>query len=83
MFDHPSQRQSYRSRPHRSSAAVSLLLAASVPAVIWAVSNPLPTALVIAAVTVVVRGVRALRARAAARSTASSPPVATGRTDGP
>jgi hypothetical protein len=79
MFDHTPPRQPYRSRPHTCSVTGSLLLAAGVPAVLWAISNPVVTALVVVAVIVVVRAVRALGARVAARSAASPPAVAAGQ----
>jgi len=83
MFDHTPQRQPYRSRPHTCNAAVSLLLAAGVPAVVWAISYPLSAVLVAVVVAAVVRGVRALRMRVADQSSASSSAVAARQTDGP
>lgn len=85
MFDHTQQPPStpYRPRPHTCSVVGSLLLAASVPAVIRAISYPLSTAVVVAAAAAVVRGVRTLRARVADRPTTATPSAAAaGRTDG-
>ena len=85
MFDHPqlSPSKTHGSRPHAYNVAVSLSLAASVPAVIWAVSYPLSTVLVVVAATVVVLGVRTHRARAADQPPpTASPAVAVGQSDG-
>lgn len=54
----------------------SLLLAAAVPALCWAVSHPLVTALFALAVTVLVAVGRTFRSRVTGRS-ASGPPVDT------
>lgn len=54
----------------------SVLLAAAVPAVIWAISYPLATALfVVAVTTVAAAGVRALRAWLGRRSATNQPAV--------
>jgi hypothetical protein len=60
MFDH-TQSETYRPHPHTHSVTGSALLAAAVPAVCWAISYPLTTALFV----VVVAGVRTLRSRVA------------------
>lgn len=65
-----STAHTYRPRPLTFRGLVaSLLLAAAVPAVIWAVSYPLSATLVVAVSLVVVAGVRALRARLVDRPT--------------
>ena len=64
MFDH-TQSETYRPHPHTYSVTGSALLAAAVPAVCWAISYPLTTALFVVAVAGVVAGVRTFRSRAA------------------
>jgi len=61
MFDH-TQSETYRPHPHTYSVTGSALLAAAVPAVCWAISYPLTTALFVVGV---VASVRTLRSRAA------------------
>lgn len=83
MFDTQSPPTSHRSRPHTCSATGSLLLAASVPATIRAISHPLSTVAAVAAAVALVLAVRTLRARPAARSTTDPAAVAARRADGP
>jgi Flp pilus assembly protein TadB len=78
MFDHTRQRQPHRSRPHTCNATVSVLLAVVVPAVIWAVSHPLATALVAVAAMAAALGVRTLRARIVDRSVVTPSALASG-----
>lgn len=78
MFDHTRQRQPHRSRPHTCNATASVLLAVVVPAVIWAVSYPLATALVAVAAMAAVLGVRTLRARIVDRPAATPSTLAGG-----
>jgi hypothetical protein len=75
MFDHSRPRsEPYRPRPHTYSVIGSVLLAAAVPAAIWAGSYPLVTALFTVVVAALAAVGRALRGRVAGRS-ASGPPV--------
>jgi len=77
MFDPSRPRnKTYRSRSHTCSVTGSLLLAAAVPALCWAVSHPLVTALFALAVAALVAVGRALRGRVTGRS-APGPPVDT------
>ncbi|GAB6860810.1 hypothetical protein ACFR97_00650 [Haloplanus litoreus] len=72
-----STAHTYRPRPLTPRGLVaSVLLAASVPAVIWAVSYPLSATLVAVASLLVVTGARALHARLADRSPAVRTAVA-------
>ena len=76
--------RTYRSRPLTPRGLVaSLSLAAAVPAVIWAVSYPLPAALVVAVSLLVLAAARALRARVVRRATTVRAAVAGLLFDGP
>lgn len=75
MFDQTHQPEAYRPRPHARSVTGSLLLAAAVPAALWAISYPLMTALFAVVAAILAVGVRALRARVADRSATGRPPV--------
>jgi hypothetical protein len=75
MFDRSRQRsETYRPRPHACSVTGSVLLAAAVPALCWAVSYPLAAALFAVALAALAAVGRALRGRVTGRS-ASGPPV--------
>lgn len=81
MFDRthqPQPSETYRPHPHTRGLTGSVLLAAAVPAVLWALSYPLTTALFVVAVAVVTAGVRTLRASLADRSTATQTAVDAG-----
>ena len=75
MFDH-TQSETYRPHPYTYSVTGSALLAAAVPAVCWAISYPLTTALFV--VAGVVAGVRTLRSRAVDADADAADPRAVG-----
>lgn len=75
MFERTPQSNTHRPRPHTRSVTGSLLLAAAVPAALWASSHPLATAVVVALAVTVAVGVRTLRARFVDRSATGRPTV--------